>query len=158
MERFNIGKQEIFKLEIDQDAKTSFLEMARWTKFLAILGFVVLGLIMSIGIIFSIYLPTFAESMGGPSATAISSLGAAGPLLVIAFFLVFAAVEIYPIYALFKFSSSIKKALNTDSKEQFNSAIRHLKHMFKYFGILAIIVLALYGIQICLAILGSVGK
>jgi len=157
MERFNIGQQDIFKLEIDENAKTTFLEMARWTKFLAVLGFVALGLFLTLGIIISIFLPIFAESMGGPSATAIASLGMAGPVFVIIFFLIFIGIEVYPIYALMKYSSGIKKALTTENKEQFNRAIKHLKNMFKYFGILAIIMLVCWGIDIIFSIL-SIGR
>jgi len=45
MENFNRDNSEIFSMDVDDHAKITFLEMARWTKFLAILGFIVIGLL-----------------------------------------------------------------------------------------------------------------
>ncbi len=153
MDRFNSGKQEIFNLEIDENAKSSFLDMARWTKFLAVLGIVVQSIVLCLGIFLSLFLGNFAEAYGGPSATAIASMGAAGPIAVVVFFVVIIGVNAYPIYALLKYSTCIKIAVNTDNREQFNRAIRYLKGMFKYIGILAIIMLVIYGLEVIIAIL-----
>ncbi len=42
---------DLFSLEVDDTAKSTFLEMARWTKFLSILGLIFLGLMVLIGLI-----------------------------------------------------------------------------------------------------------
>jgi len=158
MEKYNSGQPGIFSLEIDGDAKSNFLDMARWTKFLAILGLVVLGLILCLGIFLSLFLTNFAEAYGGPSASAIANMGAIGPVAVIFFFLVIIGFNIYPIYALLKYSTCIKIAINTDNKEQFNRAIKYLKWMFKYIGILAIVMLVIYGLEVVFAIFVNIGR
>jgi Family of unknown function (DUF5362) len=155
---FNREESDIFKLEIDPQAKRSFLEMARWTKFLAVLGFVFLSLMLTMGIFFAVFLRTFAENYGGMQAQAIANMGAAGPIAVVAIFLIVIGVYFYPTYALFKYSQCIKVALNTDNKEQFNLAIKYLKNMFKYMGILMIAFLVLYGFQIAAGALSAAGK
>jgi hypothetical protein len=151
MERFNSGQSDIFKLEIDTTAKNSFLEMARWTKFLAILGYVMMSIVLALGIFMSFFITSFYEAYGGTSPLA--SLGAAGPIIVMLFFIVIIAIYIYPTYALMRYSNYIKSALTTDNKDQFNDAIRYLKNMFKYIGVLMIIVLALYGIEVIIGII-----
>ncbi len=42
--------------------------------------------------------------------------------------------------------------MNTDNKGELNNAIRHLKNMFRYIGILTIIMLAFYGFNIIITI------
>ncbi len=151
MEKYNSGLTDIFKIEIDAEAKSNFLEMARWTKFLAILGFIMLSLLLIIGVFFSMFMGTFAQSYGSNSP--FSSLGAAGPAIVIAIFAVLIGVYIYPTYALLKYATNIKSAITTNNREQFNRAIKYLKGMFKYIGILMIIFLALYAFEIVAAII-----
>jgi hypothetical protein len=82
-------------------------------------------------------------------------LGAFGTAGTILYVLLIVAIEFYPIYALLKFSNQIKPALHTSNQEQFNSALGHLKGMFKYIGIIAIIILSLYAIGIIFAIIGT---
>lgn len=140
-------EQEIFKLEVDATAKNNFLEMARWTKFLAVLGFVTIGLLFVLGIVISFVLSN--TSLGGSQ---FSSLGAVGPVAFILVFLTIIGVNFYPIFALFRYSQCIKVAMNTDNKGELNNAIRHLKNMFRYIGILTIIMLAFYGFNIIITI------
>lgn len=156
MERYRSGQSDIFKLEIDSDAKNNFLDMARWTKFLAILGFVVQGLILVLGIFASLFINRFYEAYGGASPFA--NLGAAGPVAVMAIFLLIITVYIYPTYMLMKYSTTIKAALLNDNKEQFNTAIRCLKNVFRYIGVLVLVVLAIYGIQIMLVVFGALNR
>jgi hypothetical protein len=156
MERFNSGQSDIFKLEIDSNAKGSFLEMARWTKFLAILGYVMMGIVLALGIFMSIFINSFYEAYGGTSPLA--ALGSAGPIIVMLFFMLITAIYIYPTYALMKYSACIKTALTTDNRDQFNMAIKYLKNMFKYIGILMIIVLALYGIEMVIGLFAAIGR
>ena len=156
MERFNGGQSDIFKLEIDSAAKSSFLEMARWTKFLAILGYVIMGMVLVLGIFISVFMNSFYEAYGGTSPLA--ALGSGGPIIIMLVFTVITSIYIYPTYALMKYSSCIKAALTTDNKEQFNIAIRYLKNMFKYIGIFTIVLMALYGVQIVIGIIAAIGR
>lgn len=157
MDYFSKGQSDIFKLEIDENAKGNFLEMSRWTKFLAILGFVMLGIALVLGIFLALFISAFAE-LGGPSSQALASLGAAAPIFIIVMVLIIVGIYIYPTYALLKYSNCIKAALTTDNKEMFNRAIRYLKYMFKYMGILMIVVLAIYGLEILFAIIKVAGR
>ena len=148
MENSNFNRSEIFSLEIDERAKTTFLEMARWTKFLAILGYIFLGLMVLAGLGLAMVAGTVSEMANNPLA----GVGAAGMIIM---FLVVVGLYFYPIYALMKYSSSMKSAMVTGSKEQFNTAVMYLKNMFKYMGILMIIVLCIYGIAIIFGVIGG---
>jgi len=156
MEKYNSGLSDIFKLEVDGDAKNNFLEMARWTKFLAILGFVVLSLALVAGILLSVFINVFAQAYG--STSPLANMGAAGPIIIMSLFIAVIGIYIYPTYALLKYSSCIKSAILTENKEQFNKAIKYLKGMFKYIGILMVICLAIYGLEVVIAIISVIGR
>jgi hypothetical protein len=140
MEGTQHEQESLFSMEIDEPIKNNFLEMARWTKFLAILGFVFLGLMLlgGVGMMFAI-------SKAAEVNPVLSGIGGVGMFLLYALIV---SIEFYPIYALFKFSTGIKQALATFDKETFYIAINWLKNMFRYMGVLAIICLSFYGIVI----------
>ena len=147
MENIQNEQESLFSMEIDEPIKTNFLEMARWTKFLAVLGFVFLGLMLTLGLV-AMAAVAMASSIAGPFA----ALGGVG---IFVLYCLFAALEFYPIYALFKYSVCVKKALLTYNKDEFYMAISWLKNMFRYMGIMAIIFLSLYGVVIVFAMLAA---
>jgi hypothetical protein len=139
MDSYNQDNTGLFTLEIDESAKRTFLEMARWTKFLSIMGFIFLGLMVLAGIVIAVV----ADSLPGNSPFA--AFGIVGTM---AYFLGIAAVTFYPIYALLRFSIGIKPAIKSADKLRFNNAITALKNTFKYYGIMMIIFLGIYGVVI----------
>jgi hypothetical protein len=147
MDSYNQGNPHIFSLEVDEQGKATLLEMSRWTKFLAIIGFIFMGLML---LVFWV-MGTAMKNMPVDS-NPLATLGL--PALMI-MFMVIAAIYFYPIYALLKYSTGMKTALQTNDKAKFNEALGYLKGMFKYIGILMIICLALYGIGIIFGLLGA---
>jgi hypothetical protein len=141
----NKQEQGIFQLGIDEMSKAYLQESGRWGKFLAILSFIGIGLLIVIGV----FMGMFMSRMMGSNA-----MGATGPMFTV-IYLVLGAVYIYPVWCLFKFSTLIKRALNTSNQEQFNEALRYQKNMFKFIGIVAIITLVLYGVAIIFMIIGA---
>ncbi len=156
MENYNRGESDIFRMEIDEYSKVAFLEMVRWTKFLAIVGFIFLGLMVfaftAMAIAFSAY-PTLA-GMGG-YGTALAGAGAIG---IIFMALIILGISFYPIYGLYKYSIFMKKAMTTNNKEFLHKAIVYLKNVFKFHGIVMIIVLGFYGLAIFTGLLGALMK
>lgn len=135
---------------IDETAKTHFLEMAKWTKFLAIMGFIMMGIMIVAGLFMG---SIFANLPGYNAIGALSGIGFA------VFYTLISAVYFYPVYALYKFSTLIKQSLAYNDTALFNEAIAYKKNMFKYMGILMIIVLAMYALIFMFAIMvGVVGS
>lgn len=144
-------QEQIFKLEVDEHSKSSFLEMARWTKFLAMFTFVMMGLALAGGLIGGFILSRFSDAAG--SSAPMAALGAAGPAVLVFLILVIAGIYFYPAFALYKYSTHIKTALSTDSKQEFNIAVKYLKNSFKYIGILFIVFIIVYGLQLLFMLL-----
>ncbi len=138
MEHYNFGDSDT--LPIDEQARSTFLEMSKWTKFLAILGFVFLGLMIIAGLFIGLIVsnhPTYREF------GVFGKLGAIGIVLI---YLVIAAYSFYPVYALLKYSTGMKKALETNDRSEFNTALTYLKNMFKFIGVSYIILLCIYAL------------
>jgi magnesium-transporting ATPase (P-type) len=126
---------EIRKIEIDQDSLRYLNTARKWTMFLAILGFIGIGIIIIIGLIAGVFLSAFktaATPTGFPE------------WLISVIILVFAIIYFFPVLYLFRFSKHTSNAVNSLDKEEMKKAFRNLKSYFLYCGILIIIILALY--------------
>jgi len=94
--------------------------------------------------------PAISSQLG-----ALSNIGTIGIIL---YFVVIAGVMYYPAYGLLKYSTGMKIAMNTNSKQKFNEAVNYLKNVFKFYGIIAIIFLGLYGVIIIISVFAAMGK
>ena len=146
---FEGENSEIFDLTITPYARSLFLNMARWAKFLAISGFILMGL-MSI-----VFMVAFYTSSQVSSNTMFSSFGIVGGSIFTLFIL---AVYFYPTYALLMYSIKVKRALTSINQHEFDGSINFLKNMFMYIGILLIIFMVLYGAGLAVAIAGIAAR
>ena len=136
----NKTEQESKTLEITAEVATHLDGAGKWGKFLAILGFVFMGLMVMAGIILSIVFAFIPKGgFGGfPFPT----------FLIGVFYLVMAAIYILPILYLYRFSTGIKMALMLKNQEQMVKAFRNLKALYRFIGIFTIVVFALYILMI----------
>jgi len=141
-----INEKEDSGLELLNDSINNLNETGKWAKFLAILGFVFIGLIIimgfSFGIIFSIvgggeFKPPFPSFLFG------------------FIYLVFGLIYFFPILYLFRFSIWTKKALNNKNTNDLNLAFRNLKAHYRYIGIMMIIILGIYALFFIILLAGG---
>lgn len=125
------------KIQIDDTARAHLLELSRWGKFMAIVVFIMMGLLILFGVILAASLTSLSNGFGG------NPNGFSGSLLVLLF--VFAAgVYFYPAFALYKYAVLAKKALPAEDQLMFNTALAYLKNAFKYIGVLMLILICIY--------------
>lgn len=129
-------------IKIDDVAKAHMLEIGRWGKFLAIVGFIMMGLLILLGVVLAVAMPSLPvdQSMNNGSAAIMGMMG--GFMLFI--YVILAAIYFYPTWALYKYAVVIKRAIANNDQQQFNDAFGYLKGCFKYMGILMIILLCFY--------------
>lgn len=143
----------LFSLNIDPVTKTHLGETARWARFLAILGMVVLIL----GLVVSLVSTTmFTEFFGFPTGVEDETnavLGARRVGIVIGW-VIMSAVIFFPLLFLLRFANAMRRALAANDQTRLNEAFQNLKVYFRYLGILVIIFLVLYGIIIAIAVMG----
>ena len=110
-------------------------ETGKWGKFLAVVGFCFVGL-MVVGGLFA--------------GTIFSTMGSANPdmpfpgFLVGVIYIVLGLLYFFPFYYLFKFATDLKTALMSTNNQLLDSAFENLKSHYKYIGILMIIMLCIY--------------
>ena len=149
----NQDSPSLFGLSIDQTSKNHLAEAARWAKFLAIMGFIMCGLIILVGIFAGSLFATLSNRPYNRFDNEIGTSVRAGYTVVMAVaYIIFAVLYFFPCLFLFHFAVKMKTALLTDSQEMLNTSFQNLKKMFRYVGIMTIIVLGLYIILLFIAL------
>lgn len=131
----------IFKLEVEELSSSFLSETAKWAKFLSIVGFIIISLILVGGIALGITLSsTPGFDMGG---------GFAGVSLIftLIYFLI-ALLYFFPCLYMYRFSARMKNALLANNQEALNAAFGNLKSCFKFMGITTIVFIGLYLLSI----------
>jgi len=141
----------LFGLTIDTLSKEHLAEAARWGKFLAIIGFVMCGLMIVGGFFMGVFMSTLPggyrnDGFGG--AAIFPELGILIPFIYIGFALLY----FFPCLFLFKFSINIKAALHSQEQQTLNTSFQNLKKMFRFVGIVTIVLIALYLVLILFAV------
>ncbi|MBN1599176.1 MAG: hypothetical protein JW894_12855 [Bacteroidales bacterium] len=122
------------KIELSTESIENLDQTRKWAGFLAILGFVFIGLMVLAGF-----------SMGAIMSTLTGDIGTPVPTFLFGFiYLVFAVIYFFPVLYLFRFSAWTKKAIHDNDSNNINLALRNLKAHYQYIGILTIIILAMY--------------
>ncbi len=133
-------------LVIDWRSKEFLKETAKWTKFLAILGFVGIGL-MVLGSLVMLFAPSSLMSNG--------DFPFGGKIFMMLLYLAFAVLYYFPISYLYQFSENTKKAIENNDNNAIRDAFEFLKSHYKFMGILTIILLAFYAILIFIGLIGA---
>lgn len=133
-------------LVIDWRSKEFLKETAKWTKFLAILGFVGIGL-MVLGSLVMLFAPSSLMSNG--------DFPFGGKIFMMLLYLAFAVLYYFPISYLYQFSENTKKAIVNNDNNAIRDAFEFLKSHYKFMGILTIILLAFYAIMIFIGLIGA---
>ena len=149
------SSHELFSLQIDPLTKSYLWEIARWAKFLSIIGFILCLLILLGGLFFSSSLSYFSAG----NETIQDGVNPTGLGVTMAFvYIILVVVYFFPCLFLYRFSTKMKAALNGNAQDQLNLSFQNLKSLFKYVGIITIIFLAVYGLVLVLAILGLAAR
>lgn len=132
-------------LKLTENSLVFMRETVKWAKFLAICSFVGLGLMVLVGVVFLF----LSVSVKVPSETQIST-----SILGILYILI-AALYFFPAIYLFRFATASAEAINTLNDDTLEEGLENLKSLFRFTGILMIIVLSLYAVGFILAIVLS---
>ena len=139
--------KELEQLTITSGAKGFLTETSKWCKFLSILGFVGLGLLL----LSSFFIYTIYSNMSQASAMPFNL----GIVMTIVYVLII-AIYIFPIYYLYQFSVQLKKALISKDDETLASAFEMLKSHYKFTGVFSIIMLSIYVLAGIVGLMGAI--
>lgn len=147
----------LFSLSIDPVTKTHLSETARWARFLAIFGMIVLALGLVVSLMGATIFTRFFGFPTGIEDDTNTSLGAMRIGMVVGTIITL-AIFFFPLLFLLRFANDMRRALVTNDQARLNQSFQNLKVYFRYLGILVIIFLVLYGIIIAIAVMGLANR
>ncbi|HWJ27587.1 MAG TPA: DUF5362 family protein, partial [Flavisolibacter sp.] len=141
-------------LTIDPVTKSNLADTAKWARFLAIVGMIVLVFIV-IASMFGVTVMTATNNityMGTPlrSEEMVNSMR----LTLIGTTLVGVLIAFFPLLFLLQFANRMKRALVANDQNELNYSFMQLKRYFRYLGIVVIIVMACYLLFFLMMIIG----
>lgn len=140
MSEINPFNQEEESLVINEEIKGYLLETCRWTKFMSILGYIGVSLMVLGGLISMV-------DGGLPEDNWISIL-----------YVILAIVYYIPINYLFQFSNDVKQGLISNYQESLSEGLGKLRSHFKFVGIFTIVIISLYLLVILYVIIRLASK
>jgi len=123
---------------------TYLREASPWMRFIGILGFIYCGFMVIGGLI----------SMAGVAAASsiLNEFFTFPVFLVIPFYLLMAVIVFFPSLFTYNFGTKIRKYQFSNSDDDLEQAFKNNKSLWKFYGILCIISLAIFPVIIILAI------
>jgi hypothetical protein len=123
-----------------------------WVRFLSVLGFVGCAFMVLGGLgmaVLGAIAPAAAGSPGAPQAM-MPALGGV--------YVLFAALYVYPSLVLWRYASSIARAVGGGGTEAIVEALRHQRSFWKFVGISMIAIIGLYFLAIAGFMVFAIGK
>ncbi|MGZ3764396.1 MAG: DUF5362 family protein [Mucilaginibacter sp.] len=142
------------ELVLNFEAQSYLREAGKWANFLAIVGFIMCGLILIMALFAGSIFTTMSRVM--PNSQGSNLLAGMGGLISVVYILLDVLYFFFSFY-LYQFAGQIKKGINYTDSLQVTSAMGKLKSFFKLWGIVTIVVISLYVLFFLIAILVGIG-
>ncbi len=132
-------------LFINPEIKGYLLETSRWGKILAIVGYVGIGLIVLLALAMLLGASLFNKVIPGfPMGFPMGFMAVP--------YLLFALLYYFPVNYLHRYSKKIKRGLQSKELDTVTVAFRNLKSLFKFMGILMLVVLSIYAVVLVIMV------
>lgn len=131
------------QLELTPFIKSELKSLALWAKFLAILGFVGVGIMFFGGL---------ALIFAGSMFSHLTKM----PIGVLAgIYLVMAVIYFFPMWFLYKFAINMGRAVGRNEQLAFTTSVSSLKAHYKFVGIMAIVMLSIYLLAFMMGVMSA---
>ena len=117
-------------------------ETARWGKFLAIVGYVVLGILLLLAFVMMFGLSALSK-FGGQKLF---------PIGIGLVYILLAGLYYIPVTYLYRFSVKAAQAVENNDEEEYMAAFQNLKSLFKFLGIFTIVLFSVYALMLVIAL------
>lgn len=138
------------QLIVTENMRSYLYDMAGWTKFLGIVGFIFSGIMVLVALSMGAVFTTISQM---PGMEMYSNLGS-GVLTFI--MLLYALLFLYPSLMLFTYSVKAKQGVLYGDQASLETSISKLKSFFKFYGIMMIVVIAIYVLMFLAVIAGGI--
>lgn len=120
-------------LEVNSEARGFLLETSKWAKFFAVLTGIVIVLMVGAMLIMLLSAPDALSS----------SYGAEG-IFVFIMYMLMGVLYVMPTVYLYRFANKTKAAITESNSLQLADGLENLKSLFKFMGVMTILLLAFY--------------
>jgi len=128
-------------ISCNDEIKGYLLESSKWCKFLAIMGYVGMGLCSLLGLLM----------MSGLSF--LDAIYKGKPLFGLGLmYIIIAVVYYFPTTYLYKFSERIKQGLQSNNESIVTEGFSNLKKLCKFTGIMTIVIISLYALALVILV------
>jgi len=150
MEDFENEVPQEVKLVVTEEMRSYLYDMSKWARFLSVVGFVISAFLTlgSFGIGAAVTANPGILNQFGP----LGSIGATGITI---FYLLLALFFFYPSLLLLRFSAKGKQGVLFGDQENLNDAIAHVKSLFKFWGVITIVLIASYFLLLLAVLAGG---
>ena len=138
MENMESTQNDEVLMSVNHEIKDYLLETSKWGKLLAIVGYIVIGLLILLG--FGVII---GFSVFGKMARTGFPMGIFGIL-----YFLLAVLYYFPVNYLNKFSDQMKQGLHSNDQQSVTSGFGNLKSLFKFMGIFTIVILSMYALAL----------
>ena len=146
-----------FSLQVDNGNVGYLIEASKWGKFLSILGFIGVSIMVLCGFVFMLTGGNFYSSEVNTDLQNLDLPSGSVGIIFAFYFFIIAVVYFFPCLFLYKFSTKMQVAIRTNDQVVLNKSFENLKSLLKFFGIITIIILSIWIIALLFsAILGSI--
>lgn len=136
------------QLLVTEDMRSHIYETAKWTNFLAISGFVIAGLTL-----LSAFTIGSAITTNPQLAAMMGPMGKVGYVAITLMLLCYSLAIFYPSLLMHKYASKAKLGVLYGDQASLTEALSKMRSLFKYWGILMIVLICFYVLLIILQIL-----
>ncbi|NML22524.1 hypothetical protein HHL16_16700 [Pseudoflavitalea sp. G-6-1-2] len=148
------GQNSLLDLQVDQQCAAYLLETAKWNRFLAIVWFILCGLMIVFALFAGTMFAAMFRTMPGME-NASGALGASASIIITGAYLVMAAFQLIPNIFRYKFATQAINAVRSNDQALFNRSINNLRIYSKFWGIVTIIIIAFYVVIFIIALVGG---
>jgi hypothetical protein len=132
-------------MQLSDQAKKYLLEASKWANFIAIFGFIAIGLLIIMSFSIGSIMANLPEG----------SLGGISPKFFSFFYLIAAGIYFIPVFFLFQFGQKIKQAFLEDDHNLLTFGLKKLRSHYKFIGILIIVFIVFYVLLILFGAFGA---
>lgn len=133
---------------VSDEVKNYLIETAKWGKFLAIIGYIGIGLLLLVAAVVMVMGSTskLFPGMG-------MNMGALGLIYV-----AITGLYFFPVYYLHQFSVKIRQGLTTQDHQSIATGFQNMKSLFKFMGISTIVILSIYALIFVIAMVAGLAS
>jgi len=147
---------QLFGLSLDATSRRFLSETAKWGRFLSIIGFIICALMIIAGIVFTLLISSSKNVFDDYNSSPIK-FGALGPVIGF-FYILLAILYFFPCLYLNRFSNKMTRAINSEDQVSMTAGFENLKSLFKFCGVVTIIIIACYVLAFVIGIVAATGR